>query len=54
MDDQEFDRHVKYLLSIMVRKPRFVLGVADQVPPDGLGKKSKRVSELVSEYGKYC
>jgi len=53
VDDAEFESHVKYLLSIMVRKPRFVLGVADQVPPDGLERRVKRVSELVSEFGKY-
>ena len=49
----EFDRHVKHLLSIMVTKPRFVLGVADQVPPDGLERRVRRVSELVNEFGKY-
>jgi uroporphyrinogen-III decarboxylase len=54
VSDDEFERHVKYLLSIMVRKPRFVLGVADQVPPDGLERRVKRVAELVNEYGKYC
>ncbi len=53
VDDEEFDRHVKYLLSIMIRRPRFVLGVADQVPPDALERRVKRVSELVNEYGKY-
>jgi hypothetical protein len=53
VDDAEFDSHVKHLLSIMVKKPRFVLGVADQVPPDGLERRVKRVSELVSEFGKY-
>ena len=53
VDDVEFDNHVKYLLSIMVKKPRFVLGVADQVPPDGLERRVKRVSELVNEFGKY-
>jgi len=53
VSDVEFDRHVKYLLSIMTRKPRFVLGVADQVPPDGLEKRVKRVAELVNEFGKY-
>jgi uroporphyrinogen-III decarboxylase len=53
VDDEEFDRHVKHLLSIMVRKPKFVLGVADQVPPDGLERRVKRVSELVDQYGKY-
>jgi uroporphyrinogen-III decarboxylase len=54
VSDDEFDRHIKQLLSVMVRKPRFVLGVADQVPPDGLERRVKRVSELVSEFGKYC
>jgi hypothetical protein len=53
VSDDEFDRHVKYLLSIMIKKPRFVLGVADQVPPDGLERRVKRVSELVNEFGKY-
>jgi hypothetical protein len=37
----------------MVKKPRFVLGVADQVPPDGLESRVKRVSELVNEFGIY-
>jgi uroporphyrinogen-III decarboxylase len=54
VDDDEFDRHVKFLLSIMTKSPRFVLGVADQVPPDGLERRVKRVSELVNEFGKYC
>lgn len=53
VDDEEFDRHVKYLLEIMKQKPRFVLGVADQVPPDGLERRVKRVAELVNEFGKY-
>jgi hypothetical protein len=30
-----------------------VLGVADQVPPDGLERRVKRVAELVEEFGKY-
>lgn len=37
----------------MVKEPRFVLGVADQVPPDGLERRVKRVLELVNEFGKY-
>jgi uroporphyrinogen-III decarboxylase len=53
VDDDEFDRHVKYLLEIMTSKPRFVLGVADQVPPDGLEQRVRRVGELVNEFGKY-
>lgn len=53
VSDDEFDRHVKHLLSIMTKSPGFVLGVADQVPPDGLERRVKRVGELVNEIGKY-
>lgn len=53
VDDDEFERHIKYLLSIMIRTPRFVLGVADQVPPDGLERRVRRVSELVNQFGNY-
>ncbi len=51
--DEEFERHVKQVISIMVKEPRYVLGVADQVPPDGLESRVKRVMELVEEYGRY-
>ena len=53
VSDEEFDEFVKYLLSIMVREPRYVLGVADQVPPDGLEYRVRRVAELVNEFGRY-
>jgi hypothetical protein len=49
--DAEFDRHVIGVLRIMRRKPRYVLGVADQVPPDGLEYRVKRVGRLVEEHG---
>jgi uroporphyrinogen-III decarboxylase len=51
--EEEFERHVKHVISIMVKEPRYVLGVADQVPPDGLESRVKRVGELVEKYGKY-
>ena len=51
--EEEFERHVKHVLSIMIQEPRYVLGVADQVPPDGLEHRVKRVGELVQEFGKY-
>lgn len=51
--DEEFERLIKHVLSIMKNNPRFVLGVADQVPPDGLESRVKRVGELVDQYGKY-
>ena len=41
------------VLSVMRREPRYVLGVADQVPPDGLTSRVKRVRELVDRYGAY-
>jgi uroporphyrinogen-III decarboxylase len=49
----EFERHVIHLLSVMVKEPRYVLGVADQVPPDALESRVIRVSELVDRYGRY-
>jgi len=53
VDEQEFERHVKHVLSIMVKEPRYVLGVADQVPPNSLESRVRRVAELVNEFGKY-
>jgi uroporphyrinogen-III decarboxylase len=51
--DAEFDRHVRETLEIMRTEPRYVLGVADQVPPDGLESRVRRVRELVDECGAY-
>ena len=53
VSNEEFERHVIHVLSIMVKEPRYVLGVADQVPPDGLESRVRRVAELVDEFGKY-
>jgi hypothetical protein len=53
ISDEEFDRHTIEVINVMKQKPRYVLGVADQVPPDGLERRVIRVSELVDEYGKY-
>ncbi len=49
--DSEFDRHVRQVLSVMRRQPRYVLGAADQVPPNGLESRVRRVAELVGEFG---
>jgi uroporphyrinogen-III decarboxylase len=51
--DREFDRHVRETIEIMRGEPRYVLGVADQVPPDGLESRLRRVRELVDEFGAY-
>ncbi len=53
VSDEEFDRHVREVLEVMRQEPRFVLGVADQVPPDGLEYRVRRVAQLVSECGNY-
>jgi len=51
--EAEFERHVRAVLRVMTSSPRYVLGVADQVPPDGLESRVRRVAELVEEYGRY-
>ena len=53
VSDNDFDRFVIFLLDIMKRNPRYVLGVADQVPPGASFERIKRVSELVEKYGRY-
>jgi len=53
VSDEEFDRHTRAVLAVMRREPRYVLGVADQVPPDGLESRVRRVAELVEKGGRY-
>jgi hypothetical protein len=53
VSDEEFDRHVVEVLTVMRTTPRYVLGVADQVPPDALASRVRRVQELVEEFGRY-
>ena len=51
--DDEFDRHVRNVLQVMRSQPRYVLGVADQVPPDCLEYRVRGVRELVEKHGAY-
>ncbi|MGA2363304.1 MAG: uroporphyrinogen decarboxylase family protein [Candidatus Aminicenantales bacterium] len=53
VSDAEFERHVRAILRVMTSRPRYVLGVADQVPPDGLERRVRRVAELVEKFGRY-
>ena len=53
VSDQEFDRHAREVLELMRREPRYVLGVGDQVPPDGLRERVGRVAALADRYGVY-
>jgi hypothetical protein len=51
--DDVFDRYVEDILAVMRRDRRCVLGVADQVPPDGLRERIRRVVDLVESHGRY-
>lgn len=53
ISESEFESHIKKVLEVMKSEPRYVLGVADQVPPDALESRIIRVAELVEKYGKY-
>ena len=53
VDDSEFERLVREVLAVMTVESRYVLGVADQVPPDGLFRRIAQVRELVDRYGRY-
>lgn len=53
IDDGEFERLVRDVLSAMTTAPRYVLGVADQVPPNALRRRVAQVAELVERYGGY-
>lgn len=41
--DEQFDSHLKLVIDTFAGDCRFVLGVADQVPPDGLISRVKKV-----------
>lgn len=53
VSDGEFERHTREVLEVMRSAPRYVLGVADQVPPDVNPKRVRQVAELVEKYGRY-
>ncbi|MHB1347321.1 MAG: uroporphyrinogen decarboxylase family protein [Candidatus Humimicrobiaceae bacterium] len=53
ISEKEFKDFLKKVINIMITEPRYVLGIADQIPPDGLIDRIKIVSNLVEEYGFY-
>jgi len=53
VSNEDFDRHTRHVLEVMRSQPRYVLGVADQVPPDGLERRVRRVRDPVEDYGAY-
>ena len=54
VSDEDFDAFVIQLLQTMTREPRYVLGVADQVPPRSRWERIARVRQLVDQYGAYA
>jgi uroporphyrinogen-III decarboxylase len=53
VNDAAFEKFVIETLSVMKSQPRFVLGVADQVPPGARRERIGRVAELIDEHGRY-
>ena len=47
--EETFENHVRRVLDVFRDDARFVLGVADQVPSDGLIARVKKVGQIVSE-----
>jgi hypothetical protein len=53
ISDEEFDAYVIRVLEVWKSEPRYVLGVADQVPPLSRPERIARVAPLVEKYGRY-
>ena len=53
VSDNAFDDYVKRVLDTWSAHPRYVLGVADEVPPYSRPERIMRVRTLVDRYGKY-
>lgn len=53
VNDAVFDAFVIRVLGVMKTEPRYVLGVADQVPPLARFERIARVRGLVEKYGRY-
>ena len=47
--EEEFENHLERVFRTFPVGSRFVLGVADQVPPDGLISRVKRVREFIGD-----
>ncbi len=53
VSDKEFENFVLKTIDIMLSEPRYVLGIGDQIPPDGSIKRIEKVSKLIEKYGSY-
>ena len=53
ISDKKFKEFVLKVIETMVKEPRYILGIGDQIPPDGHINRIEMVSELVEKYGLY-
>jgi len=53
VSDEEFEKFVSKVIKIMISEPKYVLGIADQIPPDGIINRVKVISDMVEKYGLY-
>lgn len=53
VSDKKFEEFIMRVIKIMISEPRYVLGIADQIPPDGIIERVKTVSDMVEKYGIY-
>jgi len=49
--EEQFERHLESVCEIFASDPKFIVGVADQVPPDGILRRVARVAEAIDETG---
>jgi hypothetical protein len=52
-NEKDFVQHTMHYLHTMMSNSRFVLGIGDQLPPNGNISRVKVISNLVKTYGKY-
>ncbi|MCL5069523.1 MAG: hypothetical protein M1308_01280, partial [Actinobacteria bacterium] len=53
VNDDDFEKYVLKVIRLMTSEPRYVLGIADQIPPDGIIERVKKVTELIEKYAIY-
>ena len=53
VNDKEFEKFVSEAIKVFVSEPRYILGMGDEIPANGLIKRVKMVSDLVEKYGLY-
>lgn len=50
--EEQFEAYLRMAIECFSRDPRSILGTADQIPPDGLLHRVRRVAEAIAEYSR--